>query len=83
MTWVRIGNTPYSAAAAAIIETAASAAVSETEVVHRPQQTVTPEKSRHRTVAVGMSRRLVAALSGAVLAGCGIAYVATTHGLLP
>lgn len=39
-------------------------------------------KGRHRTAAVGMSRRVVALLSAAVLTGSGIAYVATNHGLL-
>ncbi|WP_176748923.1 hypothetical protein [Rhodococcus erythropolis] len=42
----------------------------------------TNTKGRHRTAAVGMSRRVVALLSAAVLTGSGIAYVATTHGLL-
>ena len=39
-------------------------------------------KGRHRAPEPGVSQRVIGTLSAAVLAGCGIAYFATDHGLL-
>lgn len=41
------------------------------------------DKGRHRAAELGVSRRVIGTLSGAVLVGCGIAYAATASGLLP
>lgn len=38
---------------------------------------------RHRNQSAGMSRRVFGLLSAAVLAGSGIAWIATFYGILP
>lgn len=49
----------------------------------RERKVLAHNAGRHRTQAPGVSRRVIALLSAAVLAGSGIAWVATMYGLLP
>lgn len=49
----------------------------------RQRKVLARNAGRHRNDAEGMSRRAVALLSATVLAGCGIAWIATSYGLLP
>lgn len=49
----------------------------------RERKVLAHNAGRHRTQAMGVSRRVIALLSAAVLAGSGIAWVATSYGQLP
>ncbi|MYV30345.1 hypothetical protein GQ649_24305 [Rhodococcus sp. DSM 6344] len=49
----------------------------------RQRKRLAHNAGRHRNKAAGMSRRAVALLSATVLAGSGIAWIATFYGLLP
>ena len=49
----------------------------------RQRKALARDSGRHRNQAAGLSRRVVGLLSAAVLAGSGIAWIATFYGLLP
>ncbi|TSD48555.1 hypothetical protein FFI94_022080 [Rhodococcus sp. KBS0724] len=52
------------------------------ELIDEQRKALSRDKGRHRIQTAGMSRRVLGTLSAAVLAGCGIAYFATDHGLI-
>lgn len=49
----------------------------------RERKVLAHNAGRHRNQAAGVSRRVIALVSAAVLAGSGIAWIATFYGLLP
>ncbi|MFF1946939.1 hypothetical protein ACFVWF_32900 [Rhodococcus qingshengii] len=49
----------------------------------RQRKALAHNSGRHRTETEGVSRRAIGLLSAAVLAGSGIAYLATSYGFLP
>lgn len=75
MVWIKLGNAaPLSGPMQEKVNAAADA--------ERQRKVLAHNAGRHRADAAGVSRRVVALLSAAVLTGSGIAYMATTHGLL-
>lgn len=76
MPWTKLDNVaPLTGPTQEKVNTAAN--------TERQRKVLAHNAGRHRNQAEGVSRRVIALLSAAVLAGSGIAWVATSHGLLP